>query len=778
MAAVPILDQPTTSLSTGRTDKVSAPPVDDQSGAQFQQLGNAITQTSSVGLAIAGDMQRRADATRVDEANNQLARRQNELVYNEADGLLSLRGADAINRPDGVDLSDEYGGRLSAAFEEISAGLGNRRQRAAFRLNYLARDASLRERASQHQLTEFNSYSQSVAVEALDVIGTDILEDDADVPALIAAAQQHGEALAGARGEAGPAAERYARDAISSRVSAEITTRLANDDFDGAVSLFDRLAPHMTPEAVAATTARIEPEREYRLVDEITQGIIGNVVVEHGADEVGAVREGDAPADTTATATPREARPPTDYASRFPVSSGGGYTATRGGGRQHRAEDFAMPNGTPVAENQVARVVRVRRNAGEAGNYVALEFGNGVIGRYLHLSDINVREGDILQPGQVFGASGDSGSPGAFHLHREFRRGGGGGIGVPYINPATLGELAPYTGEGSTTAQAGRGDAGLAQALEVARNHPELADNPARRDAVERRIEQHYSRIERADNARDQEAQDAVLRYYQQNPNARWENLPAEMRAAVAPRDVASLMNRGDAEEDRAYSAEERRYDVQMRPQRRAAEQQRFADAAADRRDEARFDRALSLSITNPTGFAGLNLNDYRRATRGDGSGVSDADYLRLRAVQESIRTNANDPNNPWTQVRQGVTALGPEIREAALGAEEQVEFNVRFGERVIDATRANQGRALNDEQLRQIGIDLLGQTGPRSLLGLRAPPRNFTTDTARRPRYQAIPAPVRAQIRRDFLAVNGGITPTEEQIIGEYVRRTQGGTQ
>jgi len=51
------------------------------------------------------------------------------------------------------------------------------------------------------------------------------------------------------------------------------------------------------------------------------------------------------------------------------------------------------------------------------GNIVGIDHGQGVTTAYLHLSRINVKEGDFVQPGQVIGAIGATGAATGPHLH-------------------------------------------------------------------------------------------------------------------------------------------------------------------------------------------------------------------------------------------------------------------------------------------------------------------------------------------------------------------------
>jgi lysostaphin len=86
----------------------------------------------------------------------------------------------------------------------------------------------------------------------------------------------------------------------------------------------------------------------------------------------------------------------------------------------HRGVDYAGAVGSPVmapAAGRVALVGRVSQGFRIHGNIVGIDHGQGVTSTYLHLSRINVKEGDIVQAGQVIGAVGSTGATTGPHLH-------------------------------------------------------------------------------------------------------------------------------------------------------------------------------------------------------------------------------------------------------------------------------------------------------------------------------------------------------------------------
>lgn len=86
----------------------------------------------------------------------------------------------------------------------------------------------------------------------------------------------------------------------------------------------------------------------------------------------------------------------------------------------HTGLDFRAQMGDPVRATANGKVA----SSGWAGGYgrmVEIDHGNGLSTRYGHLSEINVKVGDIIKIGQVIGAVGSTGRSTGPHLHYETR---------------------------------------------------------------------------------------------------------------------------------------------------------------------------------------------------------------------------------------------------------------------------------------------------------------------------------------------------------------------
>jgi len=116
-----------------------------------------------------------------------------------------------------------------------------------------------------------------------------------------------------------------------------------------------------------------------------------------------------------------------------PISGVFGTTRTFNGQVQsvHQGLDFAVNEGTPVMAVNSGTVLLAQPLFFEGG-LVVLDHGQGLLTLYMHLSKIEVKEGDHVAGGQKLGLSGGTGRATGPHLHVAVRWQG------VYLDPATL----------------------------------------------------------------------------------------------------------------------------------------------------------------------------------------------------------------------------------------------------------------------------------------------------------------------------------------------------
>ena len=122
---------------------------------------------------------------------------------------------------------------------------------------------------------------------------------------------------------------------------------------------------------------------------------------------------------------------PEKYWNGVFLTPNAGRTSTRYGVRRyyngvfandyyHRGQDYAGATGSSVtapAAGRVALVGTVSQGFRVHGNVIGIDHGQGVVSIFMHLSRINVQEGDFVKAGQKIGAVGSTGASTGPHLH-------------------------------------------------------------------------------------------------------------------------------------------------------------------------------------------------------------------------------------------------------------------------------------------------------------------------------------------------------------------------
>ncbi|MEP7370285.1 MAG: M23 family metallopeptidase [Dermatophilaceae bacterium] len=93
-------------------------------------------------------------------------------------------------------------------------------------------------------------------------------------------------------------------------------------------------------------------------------------------------------------------------------------------GRLHAGEDFASPVGTRLVSMSTGTVTFAGQESGY-GNIVKIRYWDGTVTFYGHMSHLLVTQGEGVDPGEIVGASGNTGESTGPHLHLEIHPNGG-----------------------------------------------------------------------------------------------------------------------------------------------------------------------------------------------------------------------------------------------------------------------------------------------------------------------------------------------------------------
>ena len=85
--------------------------------------------------------------------------------------------------------------------------------------------------------------------------------------------------------------------------------------------------------------------------------------------------------------------------------------------RPHFGYDIAAPTGTPIIAPAGGVVTLAEDDLYYEGGTVFLDHGHGLVSLFLHMSDVDVQVGDVLQAGDAIGEVGATGRVTGAHLH-------------------------------------------------------------------------------------------------------------------------------------------------------------------------------------------------------------------------------------------------------------------------------------------------------------------------------------------------------------------------
>ena len=92
-------------------------------------------------------------------------------------------------------------------------------------------------------------------------------------------------------------------------------------------------------------------------------------------------------------------------------------------GKLHSGVDYAINSGTPVSVIQPGKVSYAGWDDGGYGNMILISHPGGTSTLYGHMSKINVKSGQMVEPGTVIGNVGSTGRSTGPHVHFEVREG-------------------------------------------------------------------------------------------------------------------------------------------------------------------------------------------------------------------------------------------------------------------------------------------------------------------------------------------------------------------
>ena len=144
------------------TFDTSAPSGAGAVGQGIAEAGQGLANAGAALVRIQEAANHVTDTVRVNDAINKVRATAQRLTYDPQQGYAALKGAAALYRPDGQGLDDEYGAKLRQQIDDLGAGLGNDRQREAFRQRAGELLTGFKGDVLKHVNQEFRAHTLSV----------------------------------------------------------------------------------------------------------------------------------------------------------------------------------------------------------------------------------------------------------------------------------------------------------------------------------------------------------------------------------------------------------------------------------------------------------------------------------------------------------------------------------------------------------------------------------------------------------------------------------------
>lgn len=255
---------------------------------QQGQMGRAMQVAGGELHKIAMDAAEQANQVRINDAVNSAVQAKLKLTYDQKDGFIGLKGKDAIERPDGKPLDQEYSEKLQTQFEQIKSGLANTAQKQAFDFHAGQILSQFQHGVGAHMAREYAVHRNSVADGTVSINLQQMSLPGADGQTIAMSVN----AIKGAvndkfRGLAATDIEARIIDAVSPGHVAVIANAVDSGNMQGARNYLESVTAELTPRAREAATKLLESGDFERR----TQDKADEVYARFGSDMPGALAE-------------------------------------------------------------------------------------------------------------------------------------------------------------------------------------------------------------------------------------------------------------------------------------------------------------------------------------------------------------------------------------------------------------------------------------------------------------------------------------------------------
>ena len=285
MPRVPTYDNFQATPTLQPQTRFDAPEMQATAARQAQETGQALQQAGGQLGQVALDMQRDVNKTRIDDAINQAIKARTDAQVE----ALQLQGRNALERPDGKALPDEYDEKLQKQLDAIEQSLGNDAQKQAFRQQSSQIKSQMYGSLSTHMLNEQKTVKRETWAATIDTATNQahLLWGDAGmVQQSTAAIRATVDEMAADQGWDAKVKEAKFADAISPMHAGVVQGMVDADRMDLARAYYDENSPTMTP-AVRARAMNLIQTGDF---EKRTQDAAGEIYAQTGGDAAAALK--------------------------------------------------------------------------------------------------------------------------------------------------------------------------------------------------------------------------------------------------------------------------------------------------------------------------------------------------------------------------------------------------------------------------------------------------------------------------------------------------------
>lgn len=285
MPRVPTYDNFQATPTLQPQTRFDAPAMEPTAARQAQETGRALQQTGGQMGQVALDMQRDVNKTRIDDATNQAIKARTDAQVE----ALQLQGRNALERPDGKALPDEYDEKLQKQLDAIEQSLGNDVQKQAFRQQSSQIKSQMYGSLSTHMLNEQKTVKRETWAATIDTATNQahLLWGDAGmVQQSTAAIRATVDEMANDQGWDAKVKESKYAEALSPLHAGVVQGMVDADRLDMAKVYYDENSPTMSP-AVRAKTMNLIQTGDF---EKRTQDAAGEIFAQTGGDAAEALK--------------------------------------------------------------------------------------------------------------------------------------------------------------------------------------------------------------------------------------------------------------------------------------------------------------------------------------------------------------------------------------------------------------------------------------------------------------------------------------------------------